>query len=363
MKTLITLFAVFLSATSLNGQQKNKTITGNGCRMQEVGKNVYAIIHENATDEWPHGNTGVIIGEDAVLVIDACYLPSMAREDVRLIKSVTKKPVKYLAYTHWHFDHNNGGIVYRDSFPGVAVVFEKEASGFLEINSTWWAKMTTAPNSAKRQALAELENKLAAGKDTSGKPFSETEIAAQKKIISQRKNELKELESLVVVKPDMTFEDSLVLDLGKRKVILKDWGNANSPHDITFYLPQDQILFTGDILVQSPLPFFFASWPVPWIDVLKQVEQMPVKAMVMGHGEIQNDHSYTRQVREFMEAVKARVEQMLFEGKTLVQVKETLRSDDLRKGVWIGKDVSDEDWKTTMDVIIERIWKSVRGQG
>ena len=39
------------------------------------------------------------------------------------------------------------------------------------------------------------------------------------------------------------------------------WGRANSPHDVTVYLAEERILFTGDVLVQSPLPYTGASWP------------------------------------------------------------------------------------------------------
>ena len=63
-----------------------------GARMQRVASGIYAIIHDDATDEWPHGNTGVIVGDDGVFVVDATYLPSRARADIALIKSVTDKP-------------------------------------------------------------------------------------------------------------------------------------------------------------------------------------------------------------------------------------------------------------------------------
>ena len=79
-----------------------------GARMERVADGVYAIIHDDATDEWPHGNTGVVVTDRGVLVIDATYLPSRARADIALIRSVTNQPVRYLVYTHWHFDHNNG---------------------------------------------------------------------------------------------------------------------------------------------------------------------------------------------------------------------------------------------------------------
>ena len=74
---------------------------------------------------------------------------------------------------------------------------------------------------------------------------------------------------------------------------LRDWGRANSPHDVTVYLPEERILFTGDIVVQSPLPYSGASWPVPWIEVLRGIEAMPVAALVPGHGPVQRDHAYT----------------------------------------------------------------------
>ncbi|HYC30663.1 MAG TPA: hypothetical protein VEB59_00155, partial [Gemmatimonadales bacterium] len=68
-----------------------------GARIERVAEGIYAIIHENASDEWPHGNTGVIVGDDGLFVVDAAYLPSRARADIALIRSVTDKPVKYLA--------------------------------------------------------------------------------------------------------------------------------------------------------------------------------------------------------------------------------------------------------------------------
>lgn len=299
MKKAIVLLSILISCVSIYSQSVAVPSKSNGSRMERVGKDVYAIIHDDATDEWPHGNTGVIIGNDAVMVVDACYLPSMAREDIRLIKTITKKPVKYLAFTHWHFDHNNGAIAYRDSFPGITIISERESQKFIELNATWWSRRSAASGSTKRVGLAELEAQLVSGKDTSGTLLPKEKLDKLKLTVSQRKNELNELSELKVITPDKTFDGSMTIDLGNKKVEIRDRGKANSPHDVTIYLPGDQILFTGDILVQSPLPYLGASWPVYWVKVLSELEKMPIKAMVMGHGPVQNDHSYTRHVREF----------------------------------------------------------------
>ena len=89
-----------------------------GARMLRLAENVYVIEHEDATDEWPHGNTGVIVGRTGVFVVDSGYLPSRARADIALIRRVTDKPVRFLLTTHWHFDHNNGAIAYVAGVPG-----------------------------------------------------------------------------------------------------------------------------------------------------------------------------------------------------------------------------------------------------
>ena len=89
-----------------------------GARMLRIAENVFVIEHDDATDEWPHGNTGVIVGRTGVFVIDSGYLPSRARADIALIRRVTDKPVRFLMTTHWHFDHNNGAIGLPRGFSG-----------------------------------------------------------------------------------------------------------------------------------------------------------------------------------------------------------------------------------------------------
>jgi len=63
---------------------------------------IYEIRHEDAPDHFPRGNTVVIIGDTDVLVLDSCYLPSSAREDIAQIRKWTNKPGRYLPNTHWH---------------------------------------------------------------------------------------------------------------------------------------------------------------------------------------------------------------------------------------------------------------------
>jgi glyoxylase-like metal-dependent hydrolase (beta-lactamase superfamily II) len=333
-------------------------------RVQRLADGVYAIIHDDASDQWPHSNTGVVVYEDGVLVVDATYLPSRARADIGLIRALTDKPVRYLVNTHWHMDHTYGNEAYRDAFPEVVILTERATRELSELNSHYWARFSTAPGSPRRKAVEELQAELARGRDSAGTSHSAEEKRRLETVIRQRSNELDELARVRVVVADQVFDGAMTLRLGRRRVELVDHGRANSPHDVTVYLPDERVLFAGDILVQSPLPYTGASWPVPWIDVLRSLERVPVTALVPGHGPVMRDHSYTRQVRELLQAVTAGVARMARQGKPVELIQDSLRLGEVRRKVpvWMGQEL-DADWDYILRTVIERAWRGVRGQG
>jgi glyoxylase-like metal-dependent hydrolase (beta-lactamase superfamily II) len=323
-----------------------------GARVVRLADNVFAIEHDDATDEWPHGNTGVIVGRTGVFVIDSCYLPSRASADIELIRRITDKPVRYLLTTHWHFDHNNGAIAYRQAFPDVTLIAERNTARWIELNQQYWKRLSTAPGSSRRAALAALEAELERG---SGDPA----------IAERRRAELRELETLEIVTPTRLFDGRLDLDFEGIRIEIVDRGPANSPNDATVWLPRERILFAGDILVRSPLPYVGASWPVGWVRVLRELEALPAAAIVPGHGPVLEDHSYTRAVRSLLETSLERVEAMIRAGRTLAQVQDELDLDDARRLVpeWSGPAVSEEDWDYTRRTLAERAFMGLRGQG
>jgi glyoxylase-like metal-dependent hydrolase (beta-lactamase superfamily II) len=356
---LLAVLALATSVPAVAAQARDAT-----ARLERVANGVYVILHDDATDQWPHSNTGVVVTDEGVLVVDATYLPSRARDDIALIRTVTDKPVRYLVYTHWHFDHNNGAVAYRDAFPGITIVSERQTRDYIALNAEWWARMSTASGSARRAGIAALQQELASGKDTTGHVLSAEERRHHQRAIGQRTSELAELASLTVVPPNLVFDGALTLWLGGRRIELQDRGRANSPHDVTIYLPEDSVLFAGDIVVQSPLPYVGASWPVPWIEVLRRLEAVPARALVPGHGPVMRDLRYARQVRAMLEAATSRVAAMALKGRTLDQVQDSVTLDDVRKAVPAWKDPAlDEDWKANIRALVERAWRGVRGQG
>jgi cyclase len=336
----IALLAALLVATSAGAQASKApppvaggpgrvVATDSGARLERLAEGVYAIVHDDATEAWPHGNTGVIVGDDGVLVIDSNYLPARARDDIALIRRVTDRPVRWLVNTHWHGDHTHGNGVYRDAFPGLAIVGPRESRPLIELNLIKLPAGALAPGSANRATLARLEGQLAAGRDSAGRPFSIEERRRLAANVRERRAELEELGKVTAAPPNLLFDTELTLYLGGRRVELRNRGRANSPADVTVWLPDERVLFTGDILVH-PLPYVIGAWPAPWIDVLRQVEALPVAALVPGHGPVMRDHAYTRQVRELLEAARSRIDSLYRQGRTLAQVPELVDLSDFR---------------------------------
>ena len=114
---LVALLCFTLGPAALADSVNTKART-----VTQIAEGVYVIRHPDAPDTFPQGNTTVVIGERDVLVVDSCYLPSSAREDIEQIRRWTTKPVRYLVNTHWHYDHTMGNGAYAEAFPGLAIV-------------------------------------------------------------------------------------------------------------------------------------------------------------------------------------------------------------------------------------------------
>lgn len=357
--------AAALLAPAIAAAAIEAAASDDGARMLRIAENVFVIEHDDATDEWPHGNTGVIVGRTGVLVIDSGYLPSRARADIALIRRVTDKPVRLLMTTHWHFDHNNGSIAYVEAFPGITLLAERNTARWIGLNQQYWKALSTAPGSARREALRALEAGLARGAADDGTAFDAAERERRARVIQKRKNELEELAALEIAIPTQLFDGRMSLDFEGTQIEIEDRGPANSPNDVTIWLPAERILFTGDILVRSPLPYVGASWPVHWVGVLRELEALPAAVVVPGHGAAMTDHGYMRAVRELVETALSRVEALVRRGRTLQQVQEELDLADLRLRVpdWTGPAASDEDWEYTRRTLAERAFVGLRGQG
>jgi glyoxylase-like metal-dependent hydrolase (beta-lactamase superfamily II) len=331
-------------------------------RMERVADGVYAIIHDDATEDWPNSNTGVVVGDNGVLIVDATYLPSRARADIALIRTVTDKPVRYVVISHLHRDHNGGTSAYRDAFPDVSVISGPQTREFISINPAATSRAGAAQGSPLRATLAALEARLASGKDSAGHALAPDVMSALKLNVAQRRIEMADLATMRVIVPDIAVKSELDLYLGSRRIEIRDHGRANSPDDVSVYLPAERVLFTGDLVVQAPVPYTGATWPVEWSEVLRQLELLPLAAMVPGHGPVMHDFAYSHAMRMLIDGVDGQVAEMLRAGLTLDQMQQRVDATKLRAAspAWTPAAL-DEDWKLVVHALVERSWHELRG--
>ena len=74
---------------------------------EKLSPNAYAFTAEGDP------NTGVIVGDDSVMIIDAQATPLMADEVIRRVRKVTSKPIKYVVLTHYHAVRVLGASAYK----------------------------------------------------------------------------------------------------------------------------------------------------------------------------------------------------------------------------------------------------------
>lgn len=274
----LALALVLLASTALAAPDSVSTKVRT---IDKVAPDVYVIRHPDAPDTFPQSNTLVVIGAREVLVVDSCYLPSSAKEDIAQIKKWTKKPVRYLVNTHWHYDHTMGNGAYVDAFPNVSIVAHTETQKQIRgYNGQWFAKF---PDRAAR-----FQKQLDDGKDERGAPLTPAardEIKRAIAGIAPVQKEFAPLARRTDMVPTVAFDRSLTLDLGGREVQLLFLGRGNTAGDVVVYLPKEKLVATGD-LVDHPVPYLGGGYPVDEIATLEALLRLDVTTVVPGHGKV-----------------------------------------------------------------------------
>jgi cyclase len=297
------LIALLIAALPLFGDNNERKVT-------RLADGVYAIQHKNSDDGNVNGNTTVIIGDRQVFVVDSCYSPSAAREDIAQIRQWTNKPVGYLLNTHFHNDHNNGNKTYMDAFPALAIIAQEETKKDMDL---------IQPGNIERgpKHLADAIAAFKQGKDQRGRVLTEDEKKQVQDMLPGLEQTLAESKTMVYQPPTLTFTDGLNIDIGNREVQVKHLGRGNTPGDAIVYLPKEKILVAGDLLVY-PIPYTYDGYPTEWAQTLQKMSQLDADTIVPGHGPVFHDKTYlylmTDLLKNAVDQVRARIRQIGFPG-------------------------------------------------
>jgi cyclase len=189
-------------------------------------------------------NNGWIIFEDYVLVIDANY-PAGAKLMISKIRSITEKPIRFAFDTHHHGDHAYGNQIFAEN-GSVAVAH------------------TGVIDEMRRYETGYYGNK----------PGNWEATAKERPDVKASK----------LKPPSVLFPDELYFDDGKHRVELLHLGVAHTHGDAVAWLPEQKILFTGDVCVNGPYNYVGDGDIGRWIATLEAAKKLGARVVCPGHG-------------------------------------------------------------------------------
>lgn len=215
-------------------------------------------------------NAGLVDLGECALAFDSFLLPQAARDLVRAAREVLGKPVQYLVNSHKHTDHVQGNYV----FPAETVILSTHRTR---------EQLEAHPESVSRAgkhvpaAIGEMESQLEAETDDAARRKIETRLAMFR-TLAEVANEI------TLRLPNVTFDDRLVFHGARRQVELLTYGGGHTDSDAFLYLPDDRIIFTGDLLVVETHPYMMDGHPAAWRGILARIKQLDIAHAVPGHG-------------------------------------------------------------------------------
>ena len=263
-------------AFASTGDLNEKTIT-----FSEIGPDLYTFTTEGDP------NSGVIIGDDSVMVIDTQATPVMAQQVIERIRNVTDKPIKYVVLSHYHAVRVLGATAYGAS---EILASEKCRAMIQERGQEDWDS-----------EYGRFPRLFQAADSVPGLTW-----------------------------PTVTFRKQLTLYMGKRRVELVFLGRAHTAGDIVAWVPDAGVMFSGDIVEFHSACYcgdgHFNDWP----GTLRAIRRFRPEALMPGRGdavvgvsEVENALQLTE---EFVTSTYRPVARVAARGGTLREAFEACRA-------------------------------------
>jgi len=202
----------------------------------EVSEDVYAYLQHDGS--WWVNNTGFIVGSRGVVSVDACSTEARTRAYLATIAQLSDQPVRTLVNTHHHGDHTFGNYL----FPGATVVGQERSRAAIQA----WGLPRSAP------FWTEVE-------------WGDVELAP----------------------PFLTFEDSVTVYVDDLRCEVRHMGlPAHTDNDAVVWLPEREVLFSGDLLFHDVTPFVVQGSVGGMLETLAALEQLGAETIVPGHGPV-----------------------------------------------------------------------------
>jgi len=248
----------------------------------EIGRDLYAFTAEGDP------NSGVIIGDDSVMIIEAQATPRLANKVIEKVRSVTDKPISHLVLTHYHAVRVLGASAYNAP--------------------------TVIMSDAARAMVAER-----------GQEDWESEFERFPRLFQGH-------ESIPgLTWPTTTFSERMTVYLGNRRVDLMHLGRAHTAGDIVAWVPDEEVMFTGDIVEYHSACYCGDGHFEDWGDTLNAIRSFDPQSIAPGRGDAlvgpEMVDAAIESTRDFVESTYRPVAKVVARGGSLKEAWDAVRAE------------------------------------
>ncbi|MBY6166343.1 MAG: MBL fold metallo-hydrolase [Pseudomonadota bacterium] len=263
-------------AFASQGDMTEKTIS-----FTEVGEGLYAFTAEGDP------NSGVIIGDDSVMIVEAQATPRLAQKVIDCVRGVTDKPISHVVLTHYHAVRVLGA----SAFGADQIIMSDTA----------------------RAMVAER-----------GQEDWDSEFERFPRLFEGH-------ESIPgLTWPTTTFSDSMTVYLGNRRVDIRQIGRAHTAGDTVIHVPDQNVMFTGDIVEYHSACYCGDGHYTDWGSTLDRIKAYDLDAIAPGRGDalIGSDmvNAAIENTRDFVDSTYAPVKRVVARGGTLKEAWDAVRA-------------------------------------
>lgn len=237
-------------------------------RIEPLVGGVYAAI---ATDEvWSLGNAGIVDLGDVSLVFDTFSSPQAATELKQVAEQLTGHPVGWVINSHWHGDHWMGNQIF---CPESRIIATSHTRQLIEKSAG--------------QLSASIERLPAGIRSVREKAAAEADFEKQQALLQRAavlESELEILKVFDLTLPQITFEKMLTFYGPCRPVSLLCYGEGHTESDAILWLPEEKILFAGDLLLNHEHSWMGDGDPTLWTTYINRLADLHPRLVLPGHG-------------------------------------------------------------------------------
>ena len=273
MKSILIVIFGSLLLIGCNNKSSNH-IRSDNFELVELGDGIYACVHKIGGKAIC--NVGIVDNGKETLIFDSFLSPNVAEELLNAVKEKDLSPIRYVVNSHFHNDHIRGNQVFSKE---VKIISTRKTKELIEKEEPLQIAYEKEHAPARLFYYDSLYNSFVGDKESREykqilmwKPYYEILVNSHIEVKTRL--------------PNLFVDSFLYLNGPHRSIQLISKNEGHSPSDLVLYLPDDQILFPGDLIFNKCHPYVAHGDLSKWKTWLDFINSLDVSTIMPGHGQI-----------------------------------------------------------------------------